>query len=102
MDKRQGKFTYNVGEIKAITEKQWVQNIASLMNWTGTIIEKDKHDLPQHLQEPFDWQQDMIYDTSKIRQELNYQEMTTSEQALKNTLDWALENPSFLDEKAKC
>jgi len=92
VDKREGKFIYNVGEIESFTEKQWVQNIATLMNWQGLIVEKEKNELPEKLQEPFDWNQPIILDTTMIRRDLQYQETNSREQALKNTIQWILAN----------
>ncbi|WP_131782887.1 NAD-dependent epimerase/dehydratase family protein [Legionella gresilensis] len=91
-DHRVGKFVYNVGEQEPLTELQWLKNIATSMNWCGQIIEKEKIALPNHLQDHFNWQQDIIVDTRKIRQELDYQETTIRGQALKSTLQWAIAN----------
>ena len=90
-DQRTGKFIYNIGELQAFTEKQWIQKIAKIMNWQGNIIEKEKSALPLHLQEPFDWKQSIILETQLIRQELNYQEIISPEEGLKNTIHWASE-----------
>ncbi len=92
LDQRKGKFTYNVGEIKALTEKEWIQKIATLMNWQGTIVEKEKNELSENLREPFDWNQAIVYDTTKIRNELRYKEACSADQALAKTIEWTLSN----------
>ena len=92
LDQRKGKFIYNVGEIKALTEKEWIEKIATLMNWQGNIVEKEKNDLPENLREPFDWNQAIVYDTAKIRNELQYKEAYSTDQALAKTIEWVLVN----------
>lgn len=92
LDQRKGKFIYNVGEINALTEKEWIQKIAALMNWQGTFVEKEKNDLPENLREAFDWNQAIVYDTTKIRDELQYNEAYSTDQALAKTIEWALDN----------
>lgn len=92
LDQRKGKFIYNVGEISTLREKEWIQKIATLMNWQGIIVEKEKDDLPENLREPFDWNQDIVYDTTKIRDELQYKEAYSTDQALAKTIEWILAN----------
>ncbi len=60
------------------------------MNWQGTIIEKEKNELPESLREPFDWNQAIVYDTTKIRNELQYEEAYSVNQALTKTIEWTL------------
>jgi nucleoside-diphosphate-sugar epimerase len=92
LDQRKGKFIHNVGEIRALTEKEWIQKIATLMHWQGTIVEKEKDDLPENLREPYDWKQAIVYDTTKIRDELQYKEVYSTDQALAKTIEWILAN----------
>jgi nucleoside-diphosphate-sugar epimerase len=92
LDQRKGKFIYNVGEINALTEKEWIQKIATLMNWQGKIVEKEKNNLPENLREPYDWKQAIVYDTTKIRDELQYKEAYSTDQALAKTIEWILAN----------
>ncbi|MGH7491740.1 MAG: NAD-dependent epimerase/dehydratase family protein [bacterium] len=91
-DRATGRI-YNVGEEHALTELAWVQKIGEAAGWKGEIRIVPKDLLPKHLDEPYDWRQHLAADTSRIRQELSYQECVDHGQALKRTLEWERGNP---------
>jgi len=90
LDERSGKFIYNVGEIKAYSELEWINQIAKIACYYNEIIKVPFDELPSALQEPLlDFDQDLILDTNLIRKELKYEELSTHEQAMRNTVEWS-------------
>jgi hypothetical protein len=57
------------------------------------VIALRRESLPKHLQEPYDWRQNLVADTSRIRKELGYKEPILREAALKQTVDWERMHP---------
>jgi nucleoside-diphosphate-sugar epimerase len=84
---------YNVGEVQALTEMAWVQKIGEAAEWKGEVRVICRALLPEHLDEPYDWRHHLAADTSRIRQELSYQERIDPGEALKRTLAWERANP---------
>jgi nucleoside-diphosphate-sugar epimerase len=87
-DDRAVNRIYNVGDPEAFTEREWVESIARVVGWTGSINVVSRERLPAHLAQPYDWSHHLAADTSRIRQELNYQEPVTLEEALRRTVRW--------------
>ena len=79
---------YNVGEVDALTEAAWVESIGNAAQWEGTVTPVARKLLPETLVEPYDWNYDLIGDTSRIRQELGYQETISRSAALRRTVAW--------------
>ena len=46
---------YNVGEAKAMTEAEWVQEIGRSAGWSGEVIAASADLLPKHLVEDYDY-----------------------------------------------
>jgi len=89
LDTRSGNRIYNVGEISAYSEFEWLKIIGQLADWKNEIIKLSYDKLPAHLKEPeLDWNQDLILDTHSIRVELNYKELHSAENAIKKSIDW--------------
>jgi nucleoside-diphosphate-sugar epimerase len=84
---------YNVGEADAPTETEWVEAIGRAAGWKGEVIALPGESLPDHLKEPYDWRQNLVADTSRIRKELGYEEPISREDALKQTVDWERKHP---------
>ena len=57
-----------------------------------TLPEKD---LPSHLQAPFDWSCKLETDTSRIREELGYEDPADCTDPLRRTAEW--ERPHLLE-----
>ncbi|MDQ0914681.1 NAD(P)-dependent oxidoreductase [Paenibacillus sp. V4I5] len=85
---------YNVGEEVSLSEKEWVQLIAKVMKWDGKVHSIPRSDLPEQLiYSLLDLRQDWVVDTSRIRNELNYSELVSIEEAVSRTVDWEENNP---------
>ncbi len=81
---------YNVGEAEAFPEKILIQKLAEMTQWSGEIVEVEQTQLPPALQEHYNWGQDLIVDSQKIRKELGYQEKHTWEEGIKKTINFEL------------
>lgn len=86
-------WIYNVGDPRALHEKEWIEKLAGLTGWEGKIIGLPKDKLPEHLKGDEHWQYNLDVDTSRIRKELGFAENITLEDALKQTIEWERDNP---------
>lgn len=84
---------YNVGERDALTEAEWVRALAAVVGWRGRLVVLPDEALPEHLRSPFDWRQDMVASSRRLREELGYEESHSRREALEGTVRWELENP---------
>jgi nucleoside-diphosphate-sugar epimerase len=86
---------YNVAEPVAFSEKAWVQRVAQVHGWQGEIVERVGDRLPDSLRKTgkFDMRQNFVVDSSRIRTELGYGEVTDANEALSRTIEWERDNP---------
>jgi nucleoside-diphosphate-sugar epimerase len=71
-DERAAQRIYNVGEVEALAEAEWVESIGRAARWNGRIaIGPDDLQLP-HLQDQYDWAHDLHADTYRMRSELGF------------------------------
>jgi nucleoside-diphosphate-sugar epimerase len=85
--------TYHVAYQDNVTGKEWIEQIARAAGWQGEIITMPEDRLPKHLQHAYDFSQDWSLDSSRIREELGYQEITPTEVAMERTVEWEGANP---------
>ena len=85
-DKRAAGRTYNVGEIDALTEAEWVRAVGREFGWTGELVVADIDVLPQRRSAVPD--QDLVGDTSRIRHELGYAELVPRAEGLRRAIEW--------------
>jgi nucleoside-diphosphate-sugar epimerase len=81
---RLDRRVYNVAEPTAYTETEWVARIAAAAGWTGRIVTAPRGRLPV----PFNTDQDLVTDSSRIRAELGCAEAVPQEEALRQTVAW--------------
>ena len=93
VDDRAAERIYNLGEPEALSMRQWVEVIGKVVGWEGRIIVAPVEQLPPHLAEGANTSQHLITDTSRIRQELGYQEQISREEALERTILWERTHP---------
>jgi nucleoside-diphosphate-sugar epimerase len=84
---------YNVDDEPAFTILEWVQAIGKVAGWQGTIVSLPEERLPERLVVKLNTNQDLFFDTTRIRQELGYREMVSLDEALKHTIAWQRANP---------
>jgi nucleoside-diphosphate-sugar epimerase len=80
---------YNVADDAPIlTERQWVQAIATVTGWNGQIIT-----LPDERLGGGPWEYHLALDASRIRRELGWQEELSLAEGIARTAAWEQENP---------
>jgi nucleoside-diphosphate-sugar epimerase len=84
---------YNVGEPDAPTEHEWIERISRILEWQGKIVVLQEDKLPDHLKTDLHWENHLIIDTTRIREELGYTEIVSREEALNRTVEWERANP---------
>lgn len=93
-DDRAAGRIYNVAYKKALTEAEWVRQIARVIGWKGQVIALASEQLPQNLRsDAFDFSQQYAFDSSRIRRELGYAEVVPFAEALQRTIEWERANP---------
>jgi nucleoside-diphosphate-sugar epimerase len=93
MDDRARRRVYNVAEPTVMTEAGWVRAIGSAFGWSGEIVPLPGVDLPPHLRdEDLNFAQDLVVDTARIRDELDYREPVEPDEAIRRTVEWELAN----------
>jgi nucleoside-diphosphate-sugar epimerase len=85
---------YNVAYERALTEIDWVKEIARVDGWSGEVVLAKSDSLPELMREDaFDLRQDYVVDSSRIRRELGYSEIVSEDDALRRTIEWERANP---------
>ena len=84
---------YNVGDEPTFTLHEWVQAIGKVAGWQGTIISLPEERLPERLVVKLNTNQDLFFDTTRIRQEFGYREPVSLDEALRQTIAWQRANP---------
>ena len=93
MDERSTGRTYNVGENDALSMFEWVSQIGQAAGWKGQVIVVSKSFLPAHLSSNGDPGQHLVVDTTRIRNDLGYDETISRDEALQRTVSWERMNP---------
>jgi nucleoside-diphosphate-sugar epimerase len=70
-----------------------IKHIASLLDWNGDLVILPNKKLPKELDWDINTMQQAIFDTSKIRNHLNYREIIDYNLGLERTIEWELNNP---------
>lgn len=84
---------YNVGEPDALTMTEWVLEIARAAGWQGEVVTAPGHELPEDLRSSMVTRQDLVTDSSRIRQELGYEETVSRDEAISRTVEWERLHP---------
>ncbi len=85
--------TYNVDEPSAYTAAEWTAKIGLALGWKGRMVELPREQAPKHLVLPFNFEQHLFMDSSRIRKELGYAEQIDVEEAIRRTIGWEQANP---------
>jgi nucleoside-diphosphate-sugar epimerase len=91
-DRAAGKI-YNVGEAETPTVADRVRRIGELAGWKGEIVSVASNKLPPHLRSPYEPHQDLVVDTSRLRDELRFTEVHSMDDGLRRTIEWERANP---------
>jgi nucleoside-diphosphate-sugar epimerase len=84
LDKRAAGRIYNVGELDAPTQEEWLRMVAATIGWSRRIVRADNPSgtLPLH------WDYHLVTDTNAIRRDLEYSERVSRSNALAETIAW--------------
>ena len=85
-DRRDGNFVYNAGYPGGLSILERFVLVADAMGWDGEITSSP--DLKS--EDKLEFRQDLIMDTSRLREELGYQEEVTVEEAMRRSVEWEL------------
>lgn len=83
---------YNLGESEALSEAEWVRSIGQAAGWRGEVVALPEDLAPPSMHEPYRWEQHLVADTGRIREELDYEEDVTRQEALQRTVAWERAN----------
>jgi nucleoside-diphosphate-sugar epimerase len=81
---------YNVGANRALTTVEWVNTIGRMTNWEGRIEKVSAQQLSRSVGNT---KQELVADTSRLAQDLNYQAPVPLHEGLRRTILWERENP---------
>lgn len=87
-DDRAADRVYNLGESDALSEAQWVTSVGRAAGWNGRVVPIEGARWPIERQLPYDWNQDLVADTTRLRDELGYAEPIDRNEALRRTVAW--------------
>jgi nucleoside-diphosphate-sugar epimerase len=93
VDERAAGRVYNVGESQALSEREWIREIGRAAGWRGRVVAVSPEHLPPHLATDANTQQHLVVDTTRIRQELGYDEPLPRDEALARTVAWERAHP---------
>lgn len=88
---------YNVGEPQALPTAEWVARLAHVAGWGARAMALPGAYLPEALREGENLGQDMVVDTTRIRDELGYREKISAREALVRTVQWERFHPPLDD-----
>ena len=92
-DERAVGRIYNVGERETLTWVEWVRAIGRAAGWDGEVVVVPRNRLPGHLVPDEDTDQQLVVDTTRIREELGYREHVSREEGLRRTIAWERAHP---------
>jgi len=93
-DSRTARQIYNIGDTEALTELEWIERIGRTVGWKGTLTVVSRTQLPAHLAVPYNWRHHLVADTSRIRNELSYEDSVSIDEAVRRTIAWEVAHPS--------
>jgi nucleoside-diphosphate-sugar epimerase len=79
---------YNVGEADALSEAEWVREVGRAAGWDGQVVAVPRERAPAHLVPTYNTDQDLVGDTTRIREELGYAEEVPRDEALWRAVAW--------------
>jgi nucleoside-diphosphate-sugar epimerase len=85
--------TYNIGEAVTPSVADRVERIGRAAGWQGRVVRLAAAELPAYLSLPLRFEQNIEYDTSRLRRELGYAEPVPEPEALARTIAWERARP---------
>jgi len=92
-DQRAAGKIYNASDDEVFTTAEWVKRIGQAAIWPGEIAVVERGHLPTKLIADMDTNQDLVVDTTRIREELGYEDPVGVDEALLRTVAWERRYP---------
>ncbi len=93
LDPRSAGRIYNVGEANTPTRAERAEVVGAAAGWGGRIQRVPSGRLPEAMRIGVDYRQNIVVDSSRIRAELGYDEITPLTEAYARTIAWERANP---------
>ena len=90
-DDRAAGRVYNISALATLTQEQWIRAIGDAAGWRGEIPSLPEEQLPPHLRLGVNYEQDLVLDGSRIRDELGFHEPYSFEDGIRRTIAWERE-----------
>jgi nucleoside-diphosphate-sugar epimerase len=84
---------YNFAEPERFSEIEWARHIARSVGWTGAVLPVPTDLTPAHLKVPYNSAQHWTMSSARIRHELGFAEVVSSDAAIARTIEWERANP---------
>ncbi len=84
---------YNVGEKIARSTVEWIQDMAIIAGWSGRVVSAPDYQLPEEMKSRAGMDQDLVVDTSRIREELKFSTVVDRLEAMRRAVAWERRNP---------
>lgn len=91
-EKAKGRI-YHVAEKETPSEAQRIAKVGELAGWKGKILTLPKEKISTEWKLMLNTEQDWLVDSSRIRNELGYEEIISLDEALKITIEWERNHP---------
>ncbi|MBW4598496.1 MAG: NAD-dependent epimerase/dehydratase family protein [Calothrix sp. FI2-JRJ7] len=83
---------YHVADIENKNEAERITQVGKIAQWQGKVVTISENQLPPQWKLPLNVKQDWLVDSTRIRQELGYKEIVSSDEALWRTINWQRAN----------
>jgi nucleoside-diphosphate-sugar epimerase len=90
---RAARRVYNICERECFSELEWAEKIGAAVRWGGEFIVVARDNAPPHLVWPYNTAQHLVVSSERIREELDYREQLSREQAFERTISWERTHP---------
>jgi nucleoside-diphosphate-sugar epimerase len=84
---------YNICERECFSELEWAEKIAAAVRWGGEFVVVARDKAPPHLVWLYNTAQHLVISSERIREELDYREQLSREQAFERTISWERAHP---------
>ncbi len=99
-DPRSAGRIYNVGEEQALSLEERVRAVGEAAGWHGRVVRAPAGRLPEAMRFGLAVRQDIVVDSTRIRTELGYREVTPLAETYARTVAWERANPVAQDDPA--
>jgi len=93
-DERAARKTYNVADAETFTEAEWVERIGRAAGWQGRVAIVPLDQIPAAQRFEGNARQALVGDTGRIRQQIGYAEIVSTDEALARTVAWERAHPA--------